>query len=127
MRPLALSPDGSLLACGSRDGAIRLFRLAGRAELRRFEAHSKTVSSLAFFPDGRHIGSVAMDDEVAIWEVSQEDREATLSAGIGKSCASLVVIGRSGRLACGLSEGQIRGWSFGDRETARAFRTPSFT
>jgi hypothetical protein len=109
---LAMSRDGTLLACGSRDGSIRLFRLAGRAQLRHFEAHSRTVSSLAFFPDGRHVGSVAMDRELAIWEVSYEDRIATLMAGGGDSCASVAVLGRSGRLLCGLASGQIRVWEF---------------
>ena len=57
--------------------------------------------------------SAAMDDELAIWEVSQEDRMATLSVGAGQSSASVAVLGRSGRLACGLASGQIRLWEFG--------------
>jgi serine/threonine protein kinase len=110
---LAFSPDGSLLACGGRDGSIRLFRVSGRAQLRHYEAHSKTVSSLAFFPDGRHMVSVAMDKEIAIWEVSHDDRLATLSVGAGDSCASVAVLGRSGLLVCGLAGGAIRVWQFG--------------
>jgi hypothetical protein len=110
---LAVSPDGSMLACGSRDGSIRLYRIAGRAQLRHYEGHAKTVSSMAFFPDGRHMASVAMDHEVAIWEVSHEDRMATLSAGSGESCSSIAVLGRTGRLVCGLTGGQIRMWEFG--------------
>jgi serine/threonine protein kinase len=107
-----LSPDGGLLACGCRNGSIRLFRVEGRAQLRHFEAHSKTVSSLVFFPDGRHLASVAMDQEVAIWSVTFEDRLATLSAGSGASCASLAVLGSSRRLLCGLAGGQIRIWDY---------------
>ena len=107
-----LSPDGGLLACGCRNGSIRLFRVEGRAQLRHFEAHSKTVSSLVFFPDGRHLASVAMDQEVAIWSVSFEDRLATLSAGSGASCASLSVLDSSRRLVCGLAGGQIRAWDY---------------
>jgi serine/threonine protein kinase len=109
---LRLSPDGGLLACGCRNGSIRLFRVEGRAQLRHFEAHSKTVSSLVFFPDGRHLASVAMDQEVAIWSVSYEDRLATLSAGSGASCASVAVLAGSRRLVCGLAGGQIRVWDY---------------
>jgi hypothetical protein len=115
---LALSPDAGILACGTRNGNIRLFRLAGRAELRRYEAHAKTVSSLAFFPDGRHIASVAMDRELAIWEVSHEDRMATLTASADATCASVQVLGRTGKLVCGLADGQVRCWSFGDSTPA---------
>ncbi len=109
---LAVSPDAGLLACGGRDGSIRLFRMAGRAQLRRFEAHTKTVCSLAFFPDGRHMASVSMDHEVAVWEISHEDRMATLSAGSGESCADLAVLGRGGWLVCGLAGGRIRLWQY---------------
>jgi WD40 repeat protein len=109
---LAVSPDGGIVACGSRDGVIRLFRTANRALLRSFEGHSKTVSSLVFFPDGRHLASVAMDPEVAVWEVSQDDRLATLSVAGGAAAAGLAMMGRSGQLLCGSSGGQIRVWSF---------------
>jgi WD40 repeat protein len=109
---LRLSPDGGLLSCGCRNGSIRLFRVEGRVQLRHFEAHNKTVSSLAFFPDGRHFASVAMDQEVAIWSVSFEDRLVTLSVGSGVSCASLAVLGSSRRLVCGLAGGQIRVWDY---------------
>jgi WD40 repeat protein len=68
------------------------------------------VASLAFFPDGRHLASVAGDHEVAIWGVAHDDRLATLSAGSGASCASLVVL--DGELLCGLAGGQVRLWEF---------------
>jgi WD40 repeat protein len=110
---VAISQNGGLLACGGRDGSIQLYRVEGRAQLRHFEGHSKMVSSLVFFPDGRHAASVAMDSDVAIWGVSHEDRLATLSAGTDSSCASLVILVHSKRLICGLTDGQIRVWEFG--------------
>ncbi len=109
---MARSGDGGLLAVGGVDGSISLFRVASRALLRHYEAHSKTVSALVFLPDGRHLASVAMDREVAIWEVSHEDRMATLTVSGEESCASLAVLERAGLLICGTASGSLHVWHF---------------
>jgi RNA polymerase sigma factor (sigma-70 family) len=46
------SPDGRLLATGSRDGSVQLWEVASAKELRRLEAGA-SVYSVAFSPDGK--------------------------------------------------------------------------
>ena len=99
-----------MLASGSRDGTIRLFRTESRAQLRLYEGHTRTVSSLEFFPDGRHLVSTAMDQGVAVWSVTQEDRVATLSGGQEEICADVLVIAEGRRVLCGLADGHVRMW-----------------
>jgi WD40 repeat protein len=52
----ANSPDGKVLA-QSNDKAIGIFDAQSGRELRRILAHTKTVSALAFSPDGKALAS----------------------------------------------------------------------
>jgi hypothetical protein len=97
---MAMAPDGDLLACGSRDGSIRLFRLSSRAELRCYEAHNKTIASLAFFEDGRHFVSVAMDIITTLW------------GSPGESFACVRIMQGRRQLVCGMADGRIRIWDY---------------
>jgi WD40 repeat protein len=66
---LAYSPDGEILASGTKDNAIQLWDAASGKELRRLTGHDNVVTSLAFSPDGRLLASGGADWSVRIWDV----------------------------------------------------------
>src|SRR5262249_35787585 len=50
---VAVPPDGSRLAGGSRDGTVRLFNAADGKQLFERKSHAGAVSGLAFSPNGQ--------------------------------------------------------------------------
>ena len=65
---VAFSPDGTIIASGSRDWAVHLWEVETGKRTNTFE-HTGVVSSIAFSPDGTTIISGNHSGEVHLWEV----------------------------------------------------------
>jgi WD40 repeat protein len=64
---LAFSPDGTVLAAGTGDGLLKLWRVSsGRLKVAR-KAHASWTSAVAFSPDGALIASASHDKTAKIW------------------------------------------------------------
>ena len=67
---VAMSPDGTIMASGSYDLTIKLWRVADGALLRTLSGHAAEVRSVAFSSDGSMIVSASSDRSVRIWRTS---------------------------------------------------------
>ena len=67
---VAVSPDSSFVATGSRDKSIKLWELQTGREVRSFLGHELSVTAVKFSPDGRMIISGSNDKTVRGWDVT---------------------------------------------------------
>jgi hypothetical protein len=74
--PLAISPDGRVLAAADDLGAIRLWELPSCKQIGRLDGHHGRVFSLAFAPDGKTLASGSWDTSVLIWDVTPYRRKS---------------------------------------------------
>ncbi len=66
---VAFSPDGLILASGSKDKTIQLWDLATGKSIRTFSGDSSTVWSVAFDSDGRRLVTGTGFWRVALWDL----------------------------------------------------------
>jgi len=59
---VAWSPDGALVACGTRAGAVQLFDAATGLSRGALAPHERRINGLAFAPDGRILVSADQDN-----------------------------------------------------------------
>ncbi|MCH7761137.1 protein kinase [candidate division TA06 bacterium] len=69
VRSVAFSPDGSLLASGSDDKTIRIWRVEDGTLLQTLKGHTMWIRSVAFSPDGSLLASGSDDNTVRLWRV----------------------------------------------------------
>jgi WD40 repeat protein/thymidylate kinase len=79
VRTLAYSPDGRLLAAGTSDGEIRLWRAADGQLLANGKGHGDIVSWLCFLDDGKTLISYSHDLALVVWQVGPDATNAMAS------------------------------------------------
>jgi WD40 repeat protein len=66
---VAIDPEGQLLASGSTDNTVRLWRLPDGAALKVLEGHRGDIECLAISPDGQLLASASADSTVRLWRL----------------------------------------------------------
>jgi WD40 repeat protein len=71
VRTVAISPDGTVIASGSRNNMIILWDAAtGQPALAPLSGHTGSINSLAFSPDGRTLVSGSADGTLRLWNTA---------------------------------------------------------
>ncbi len=67
------SPDGTRLACGYSDGAVRIWDVDTRRTVLNLTGHTASVRSLAWSPDGRRLASGSSDFTARVYYTGIQD------------------------------------------------------
>ena len=65
---VVFSPDGEMIASGSRDKTIGLWELDGTL-IHKLETHADAINSIAFSPNGSALASASDDKTIIVWGV----------------------------------------------------------
>lgn len=79
--PVALSPDGELLAWAREDYSVQLMRITDGKALNTLEGHTGPVTKLRFSPTGDRLFSASVDTWVRIWDRNGKLLDAYEPAG----------------------------------------------
>ncbi|MDV6030459.1 MAG: WD40 repeat domain-containing protein [Phycisphaera sp. RhM] len=76
---VAFSPDGTLLASGSYDNTVKVWRVADAELVATLKGHTEQVFRLAFSADGTSLASCGGDSQTFVWEVGGWAKQQTLT------------------------------------------------
>jgi WD40 repeat protein len=107
---MALSPDGRIVAYGSRNNRtpIHLREVTTRKTLGLFRGHNSVIYGMAFSPDAKTLVTASWDCNVKFWHVANGELLLTIPSAQGVAfCASFSPDGHT--LAIGSSSQQRGG------------------
>ena len=108
---VAFSPDGEILASGSRDHTVKLWELKRSREMRTLRGHDDGVYGVAFSPNGSWLTSCGVENDrtVAVWETTTWQKVHTLTGHVDAVYA-VVFTSDSATLASAGADGEILLW-----------------
>ncbi|MEM8680098.1 MAG: WD40 repeat domain-containing protein, partial [Planctomycetota bacterium] len=95
IRTVAISADGSTLACGGCDGQVFIWSLQ-TGELRHtLPAHSRRINCMTFDPEEPWLITAGDDRRICLWDCERGTQVACVSSGRAK-VLSLAALGQGG-------------------------------
>jgi RNA polymerase sigma factor (sigma-70 family) len=114
----AVSPDGRLLAFGSRRGFIAIHETANGEEVRRLETLPTGVSEMAFSPDGRTLAWSGIDDpSVRLVEIASGKERHVFAGHVGR-VKSLTYSADGSKLISGSEDTTALVWDLGPTKSS---------
>ncbi|MET7685345.1 helix-turn-helix domain-containing protein [Streptomyces sp. NPDC005423] len=115
---VAYAPGGALLATGSSDGTVRLWRTADHRTTATLTLPGR-VRAVAFSPDGRTLAATSTDGPVHLWGTADHRLRALLPAETAGSRA-IAFDPRGRTLAVAGTDGTVQLWETGAGHRAGA-------
>jgi WD40 repeat protein len=116
---VAFSPNGKVLAAGTAEGQVRLWRVIDGQPLLTCDGHLGAGWSVAFSPDGRLLASGSTGGMVCLWDANSGQSLKTL-AGHTYQVWSVAFSPDGCLLASGSTDGTVRLW---DVSTGQSLET----
>lgn len=108
---MALSHDGRFVACGVRDGTVRVWEVGAEEPRWTLSAEIPWTRSLAFSADSTRLAAGNWSGEVRVWELAGDGEQLfSQDAHTGAPIAALAFSPDGSRLATGSYDSTIKLW-----------------
>jgi WD40 repeat protein/tRNA A-37 threonylcarbamoyl transferase component Bud32 len=108
--PLAISPDGRILAGTGSGYTVELWEIPAGTKIATCRGHKWTIWDVKFFPDLRYLITAGTDGTARVWDIYSGDQIAVLSGH--KEVITSVSITPDGKtIATGSTDDTVKFWS----------------
>jgi hypothetical protein len=120
---VALSPDDTVVASGSKDATVRLWDAATGRMLRCLTGHQGEVTAFAFRPDGRVVASGSHDGTARLWDVATGKEQGRFEQNVA-AVESLAFTPDGRRLIIGRTRAAALLWDVATGKVVRKVAEP---